>query len=69
MDFDQSQPVYLNVFIDASKSVMGAVAYLSQGAKSVLVGSKSKVALRGKKNLTIPQLELSAMLLGTQFCA
>ncbi len=56
MDFDQSQSVYLHVFTDASKSVMGAVAYLSQGAKSVLVGFKSKLAPRGKNNLTIPQL-------------
>ncbi|XP_065058547.1 uncharacterized protein LOC135686274 [Rhopilema esculentum] len=67
-DFDNSRPIYLHVFADASKSVMGAVAYISQGTQCTLVGSKSKLAPRGKKGLTIPQLELSAMLLGAQFC-
>ena len=68
VDFDSNEPVYLHVFTDASKSVIGAVAYLTQGNKSVLVGSKSKLAPRGKQKLTIPQLELNAMLLGAQFC-
>ena len=56
------------MFTDASKSVIGAVAYLSQGRKSVLIGSKSNLAPRSMQKMTIPQLELSAMLLGAQFC-
>ena len=67
--FDSNQPVSLHVFTDASKSVIGSVAYLSQQGQCVLLGSKSKLSPRGKKTLTIPQLELSAMLLGSQFCA
>ena len=68
IDFTSCEPVYLHVFTDASKSVIGAVAYLCQGKKSVLIGSKSKLAPRSKHTLTIPQLELSAMLLGVQYC-
>ena len=67
--FDSNQPVNLHVFTDASKSVIGSVAYLSQQGQCVLLGSKSKLSPRGKKTLTIPQLELSAMQLGSQFCA
>ena len=69
IDFSSNKPVYIHVFTDASKLVIGAVAYLSQGAKSILLGSTSKVAPRNKQSITIPQLELSAMLLGAQFCA
>ena len=69
IDFSSDMPVYIHVFTDASKLVIGAVAYLSQGAKSILLGSKSKLAPRNKQSITIPQLELSAMLLGAQFCA
>ena len=69
IDFDSNQPVTLHVFTDASKSVIGSVAYLSQQGICVLLGSKSKLAPRGKKTLTIPQFELSAMLLGCELCA
>ena len=43
-EFNSSEPVYLHVFTDASKSVIGAVAYLSQGRKSVLIGSELKTS-------------------------
>ena len=56
------------VFIEASKSTIGSVAYLSQDARRVLLGSKSKLSPHGKKTLTIPQHELNAILLGSQFC-
>ncbi|MCP4479276.1 MAG: hypothetical protein GY818_14415, partial [Planctomycetaceae bacterium] len=68
-DFDANQPIFLHGFADASKLVMGTAVYLSQGSKSVLLGSKSKLAPRGDKNRTIPQLELSAMLLCAQYTA
>eukprot|EP00794_Sanderia_malayensis_P019755 gene19755-biopygen16404 len=69
LNFDSTLPVHLHVFTDASKLVMGAVSDLSQGTECVLLGSKSKLAPRGKTSLTIPQLELSAMLLGAQLCS
>ena len=69
INFDSNQPVYLHVFTDASKSVIGSVAYLTQGTRCILLSSKSKQSPHGKKTLTIPQLELSAMLLGSQLCA
>ena len=68
VDFISSKSVFLHVFTDDSKSVIGAVPYLSQGRKSVLKGLKSKLAPCSKQKLTIPQLEIIAMLLGVQFC-
>ena len=67
--FDQTQPVSLHIFTDASKSALGATAYLTQATHSFLIGSKSKIVSHSKGHLTIPQLELSAMLLGSQYCA
>eukprot|EP00794_Sanderia_malayensis_P001767 gene1767-biopygen1613 len=68
INFAKAQPVALHVFTDASKSALGVTAYLTQGASSFLLGSKSKLVARNKINLTIPQLELSAMFLGSQYC-
>eukprot|EP00794_Sanderia_malayensis_P016444 gene16444-biopygen12120 len=68
ISFAKAQPVALHVFTDASKSALGVTAYLTQGAGSFLLGSKSKLVARNKINLTIPQLELSAMFLGSQYC-
>ena len=59
-NFDSNQPVYLHVFTDASKSVIGSVAYLTQGTRCILLSSKSKLSPHGKKTLTIPQLEFVA---------
>ena len=66
--FDKAQPVSLQIFTDASKSALGATAYLTQATHSFLIGSKSKIVSHSKGHLTIPQLELSAMLLGSQYC-
>eukprot|EP00794_Sanderia_malayensis_P011549 gene11549-biopygen9219 len=68
ISFAKAQPVALHVFTDASKSALGVTAYLTQGASSFLLGSKSKLVARNKINLTIPQVELSAMFLGSQYC-
>ena len=68
VNFDKAQPVSLHVFTDASKSALGVAAYLTQGSCSVLIGSKSKIVSHRKGHLTIPQLELSAMFLGVQYC-
>ena len=67
--FDKTQLVYLHMFTDASKSALGVTAYLTQGTHSFLIGSKSKIVSKNKNHLTIPQLELSAMCLGSQYCA
>lgn len=58
----------LHVFVDASQSAYGAVAYLSDGVSSTFVFSKSRVTpLRtDKKMLTIPQAELMAAVIGTR---
>ena len=68
LNFDPNQPVSLHIFSDASKYALGATAYLTQGTSSFLLGSKSKLVSRSKNHLTIPQLELSAMFLGSQYC-
>ena len=66
--FDKAQPISLHIFTDASKSALGATAYLTQAMHSFLIGSKSKIVSHSKGHLTIPQLELSAMFLGSQYC-
>ena len=68
INFDRAQPVFLHVFTDASKSALGVAAYVTQDPCSVLIGSKSKIVSHSKGHLTITQLELSAMLLGSQYC-
>ena len=68
MHFDKAQPISLHIFIDASKSALGATAYLTQATHSFLIGSKSKIVSHSKRHLMIPQLELSAMFLGLQYC-
>ena len=64
--FDKTQPVSLHVFTDASQSALGVAAYLTPGTNSFLIGSKSNSVLRSKRSFTIPQLELSAMFLGSK---
>jgi len=66
--FDKAQPVSLHIYTDASKSAFGATAYLTQATHSFLIGSTSKIVSHSKGHLMIPQLELSAMLLGSQYC-
>ena len=66
---DQTQPVSLHISTDATTSALGATAYLIQATHSFLIGSKSKIVSHSKGHLSIPQLELSAMHLGSQYCA
>ena len=66
--FDKAQPISLHIFTDASISGLGATSYLTQATHSFLIGSKSKIVSHSKGHLTIPQLELSAMFLGSQYC-
>ena len=54
----------LHVFVDASTKAYGAVAYLCNGSDSTLVMAKSRVA--PLKELTLPQLELMAAVIGAR---
>ncbi|XP_068215916.1 uncharacterized protein [Palaemon carinicauda] len=55
----------LHVFVDASTTAYGAVCYLSNNNQSNFVASKARVT--PLKTRTIPQLEITALQLGTQF--
>ena len=63
---DSSAPVQIHAFSDASLRAFGAVVYLKQGQFVTLVGSKSKI-VGPKSKTTIPQLELSAMMLCAKY--
>lgn len=58
----------LHVFVDASQQAYGAVAYLCSSHCTTFLMSKSRVApLKGKtQQLTLPQLELMAALIGSR---
>ena len=47
--FDKTEPASLHVFTDASKSAFGVTAYLTQGTSIFLIGSKSKLVSRSKR--------------------
>ncbi|XP_068225252.1 uncharacterized protein [Palaemon carinicauda] len=55
----------LHVFVDASTTAYGAVCYLSNNNQSNFVASKARVTPLITR--TIPQLEITALQLGTQF--
>ena len=57
-------PCDLHVFCDASSVAYGAVAYLISGERGEIVTSKTRVA--PLKARTLPQLELTALQVGTQ---
>lgn len=63
----KGKPLVL-LFVDASQSAYGAVAYLSDGGSSTFLFSKSRVTplKSDKKMLTIPQAELMAAVIGTR---
>ena len=54
----------LHVFCDASKLAYGAVAYIEQNGEINMLTSKAKVA--PLKERTLPQLELTALLIGAR---
>ena len=54
----------LHIFCDASSLAYGAVAYLTNSSESHLVTSKARVS--PIKTRTLPQLELTAILVGTK---
>ena len=56
--FDKAQPVSLHIFTHASKSGLGATAYLTQATYSFLIGSKSKIVSHSKGHLTIPPVRI-----------
>ena len=59
-----SQGYKLHVFVDASTKAYGAVAYLVNGYDSALVMAKTRIA--PLKELTLPQLELMAAVIGAR---
>lgn len=61
---DESEASELHVFCDASGKAYGACAYLVTTTKSTLLTSKARVA--PIKTRTIPQLELTSLLIGTR---
>ena len=58
----KNEEAYLHVFCDASTAAYGCVSYVVTGGKSSLLMSRSPVA--PIKTKSIPQLELTALLLG-----
>ena len=61
---DRKRPVQLHAFCDASLNAIGTAVFLKQDDCVSLVGSKSKiVGQSAKPAATVPQLELSAMVL------
>ncbi|XP_066969995.1 uncharacterized protein [Macrobrachium rosenbergii] len=55
----------LHIFIDASSRAYGAVAYVrDKEGNVILLTSKMRVTLKGMLKITIPKLELLALLLG-----
>lgn len=69
MDVDLREPVTLHIFCDASILAAGCVAYLCQGSKIYLVASRAKLPSNRKDAapLSIPQLELAAVVMGARF--
>ncbi|XP_068213370.1 uncharacterized protein [Palaemon carinicauda] len=57
---------YLHIFCDASITAYGCEAYRAGGKTSSLIMAKGRVA--PIKELTVPKLELMALLLGARLC-
>lgn len=61
---NENENCSLHVFCDASSKAYGAVAYIVTRSKSEILTSKARVA--PLKNRTIPQMELTALYIGTK---
>ncbi|XP_069161168.1 uncharacterized protein [Procambarus clarkii] len=61
---NEIEPIKLHVFCDASGKAYGTVAYLVSNGQASLLTSKTRVNPLKKRSL--PQLELTALLLGVR---
>ena len=57
----------VHVFVDASKKAYGACAYIMRGSHTSIVMAKNRVA--PLKQMTIPQLELMAAVIGARLAS
>lgn len=61
---NENENCSLHIFCDASPKAYRAVAYLATESKSLLLTSRARVT--PLKTRTIPQIELTALLIGTK---
>jgi hypothetical protein len=64
MTSDSDDKYILHIFVDASQSAYGAVAYLCTGNICTLIMAKNRVA--PLKQITLPRLELMAAVIGVR---
>ncbi|XP_064642461.1 uncharacterized protein LOC135496842 [Lineus longissimus] len=68
LNLESDNQLEIIVFCDACPTTaIGCVAYGKQGNRVTLLGSKNKVVSQKNNNLTVPKLELQAMVMGAQY--
>jgi hypothetical protein len=68
LKIDSDDTLEIIIFCDACPiKAIGCVAYGKQGKQVTLLGSKNKVVSQKNNKLTVPKLELQAMVMGAQY--